>query len=731
MSVFLHFDAAAAETAPCQLKLVDQDFAGEQSLKNFTFHLSGPLPVVYLSSLYNRIAECAPSALGQRKENVSRSGIFVRAREIGILPKNDTKAFPSEFVEASDKLTLHITGIEPKANGPYYLPDITPGIVPDVLFQPVTQPSKNNTNKDIVLNRIKNICSNIGKDDKCSSADKTVILGRTGNKRRYIPIEHYRIDVTVRLPADKGKIVANDVLAYILKRNPGLAKSPINLPTFDDLGKPLSNTDIENCQAPADADKIYQIIDNTNKYSDGNSTVLVAEHTTSKPNSVISIFDLGIPYFLAGNNTPSPQILSSPIPDVDSDVGHGYHVAYIIGSRGVAAGWTGLAPSSNVMITSFSNLTSTIMPARRAELLQNPGKAPGTQFSVINLSLMLNKGVCRPSDIELNNKFIYDGMLQSILDENQFSDTPGAASLYVIASSSKFNDCWYDDVENPADYDGRNCSDLACLGKYDNAITVAPLTGDGDAIRPEVRFDSSNLMIAAPGSNILSADDDPATGQVGFRVRCGASQAAPMVAALAARLIASFNLSAAAAKERIFSTATLMAATARLTGRQMRVAGIVDVDRALESPPDKDVIWIRDSHTSPPTVRKLVGQIVFYGGKFSAVPAIASNQGRRSKVALDGGPVATNELIAVKRVWTTGGVGAITFRNLFRDSSNNDYTTPRLGSPYEFDKDQLSNSICNLSPLQNPGLVDCVRLNTLSGPIAIDVGTIDMIVMHQ
>jgi subtilisin family serine protease len=701
---------------PCPITISDDALRTASDVRSFEFHISGARPADYLSSAYERLSQCAPASLEAKPANLPRSQIYAYAQEIGSFPRTDTSQRPSHpkaFETAVANLTIRYGSKVPDGQGTYYLPTIKITQHADRLRQwvspSVTQPS------------LDNLCVNVGLFAGCASTHELKQSVPTGQTpQTYVSIQHYRVEFTVVLPASAGKLVANDVLQFIEEQNKGLAADQENLPTF--LTKPSGarRSDDGNCNQ-ASANAVRTSIDWTTKVDASTSPVLVVERDIPEGlGDIVSLSSLNHPFYKPGEVSVI-NMLNSPLPPPENDVGHAYHVAHTIGARGSANGWSGFAANADVKLTSLVNFLGTILPAKRDEITDSPNGPIHSFYRIINLSVELDDGVCEKSQLERNHLNYFLKFRQIVNDEGQIAHTFDAAPLYVFAASSVAATCKYtgDGGPRPRAYNLDNCFDLACLGQLPNAVTVIPLREDFQQVRQEARPDNTSLLLAAPGSGIFGADID-SSGEPGFRTRCGSSHATPIVSAVAAELASKYQLSAASIKSRLFATARLLETSRTKAGTQIHVVGLLDGDKAINSDPARDVVWLRPG--APPAPSKVEGAIVLYENAYLLTPP----NGTITAAAGGGAPAAN--LIAIQRVPpAVGEIAVPVFRSLLREDTGGF----ALSSPYQLDRDATGASICTTAPSTNPSR-PCLAIRRNDGVLQpIDLADVESIVFRD
>ena len=722
---------------PCPHPVQESEMSSGADVQTFVFHIAGTRPTDYLSSLYERLSQCAPRTLKPIAVQTERGEIYTYARKAETLPNlpRDVVGKPRAFETAVFNLTNQYGHKIPSGRGTFYVPSVKATWFHDNLQQWLDAGSNQKS--------LDTLCKNLGYEERCvSKADIQSKPQGNAPAKKYVNIRHYRIDVEITLPTKNGNALANDLLSYIADKNQGLKNDPENLPTFTIRpGSAQSQSDGSDSEClEAVAENVQKAVNWTPTNSPNPPRVLVVEHAVgpSRIGSLFPLAELKHPYF-TGKEIVNVKVLASPLPGREDDIGHMFHVAHIIGARGRAKGWSGFAANADVFITDIPYFLTTFLIARKNELQNSPSGGTESYYRAVNLSFMFDKeGVCdalTPGSDHTNSLNTFR-RIKAILDrEATAGRSPQGSLLYVFAASSTSTTCNYtdDDGDRPRNYPLDNCTDLACLGRSLIGITVVPLNSDLSSGRPEARLDTKNLLLSAPGTGILSADVDLKSNQLGFRARCGSSQATPIVAAVAAELRSRYNLSAASTKERLYATARMLQTPASTRCSDTRIGGVLDIKKAIESDPSKDVIWLRPTVGSG-ELRRLEGKITFFptkqGGQgYSNVPPLRDG----GPLPCNGGGTPIDWILAIKRVAPVPGeVSTPTFRNLFRIGDDVTQLSIKLGASYALDRDSSGKSICAVSPSQQLGLSPCIVITLSNGQrTPVDASTIDLIVLHD
>lgn len=691
----------------CSTQIPNSDFDSPKLLLKFSFNFSGPRPADYLSSAYQRIAQCAPAALPVTAARIERRDIFKFAQNVGSFPGGES-ATPAAFETAVGLLTRNARTHETDNSANYFIPTARVEKKPEPLQQRIKPEASQKL--------LDNICVNVGKPSGCVSRSQIKkFVGIDHKLVSYISIDHYRLSVDVYLPREAGMALANDVLQFVVNKNVGLRDDAENLPTFDIQGAARSDS---ACTESKAKDVLAQI-DWSSKLDASASKVLVVERQVpGAPASPIPLSDLKHPFF-SGSPLAGVPRLPAALPTPESDQGHSFHVAHTIGARGVFEGWSGMATNADVRLAGFTYFTRDYLNARKEILGKMPG-SPIDFYRIVNLSVAIDDGVCDIHKVGTNHVFQFERIRAILRKDGILSRSTVGAPLYVFAASTAAKSCIYtdDDGDRPRSYDKDNCGDLSCLGRLPNSITVVPLAANFASVRSETRDDLASLALAAPGTGIVGADLG-AAGEMGFRSRCGSSHAAPIVSSVATALASKYNLGPALIKSRLFSTARMLAAPSSLPGEQIHVVGILDGDRAIGTDPALDTVWLMPNRSE----KKFEGRVSMYGGNYPLTPP------NDQLSAIKGGGATMANLVAIKRIWPRPGEIA---KPLFRSVLRNDDLEYQVSAAYSLDKTASGESICEESPKQGSTKA-CVAI-TRAGTnevVLVDVADIDSIIMRS
>jgi hypothetical protein len=719
------------------------------------FHIRGIVPLTGLEFAYDRLAECWPAALAPVGVTTERAGIIRAAQGLESWPSVNGPALLGTFDDAVDILTRYcsstkscsVRNAENVQTAPgertFYLPTTQVAKTPIDMVERIKSPS---------MKALANVCAEHGLSKRCLSISdvRTIYADNKASLGHFVTVKDaYRLDLHVRFALTRTEAVAaaNDILGaisngYIFRKLGRL--DPMQLPTFairnvaSGKGQSISPHDAAITQKNS-PDRVRLAFDweKTWRRANGTQTLVVEAQVLDSemgqppfPSS-----DLKHPY-INGGPTNTLKRLPADFSDTGLDRRHLFHVVGIIAASGTAEGWSGLSTNSRISIVDLRGYDSDILTA---------GTPPGgtNYFRAANFSLALAPNGCTP---DVNNSNFFRRILGRIQSNSiSISSAPGAnpsrpegTPLFVFAASERSSrDCQTADRDYPIQEDAPNCHELACLGQYPVAVTVLPLDIANQSPRPDAISGktANNLMLAAPGTAILSADYDEATGTRGLRYRSGSSQAAPIVTAAAIELYTKYSyLAAADLKARLYATARMFPESSPgMTGSSCAtgVVGVLDMKRALESDPQLDTVWLQSKPNQP-----LQGDVLFYGTSSGSSAGYTSMPLNEGPDQCSGGSTPIKRILAIKRVRANPGQDLpVKFRNLF--AGGGAISSLSLSAPYRIDDAGVGahqGVRCAASSDQRPNVkLACVQIKTKDGgsPSFVAVSDIDEIVFAR
>jgi subtilisin family serine protease len=192
----------------------------------------------------------------------------------------------------------------------------------------------------------------------------------------------------------------------------------------------------------------------------------------------------------------------NPQRDRPDSLGHGTHIAGIIGARNNDGGIVGLVPGvpiHSIKVMNSNGVTDMTVLLKAVEHILNEKSAHPELDIVVNMSL--------GADLETTEWNALDAAIQKSIE---------SGIVYVAAAGN--------DGRDMATYSPAHVGDVIAVGAYDSADGFAPYSNFG-----------SGIDFLAPGTDVLSLS---AFGSDVLMFSTGTSMAAPHVTALAARYLA-------------------------------------------------------------------------------------------------------------------------------------------------------------------------------------------------
>jgi SH3-like domain-containing protein len=710
------------------------------------FRLWGPQPPLYLAYLYKYLATCAPESLRHQIVKGELAEIQGKAWESKLFPSMDiwsgedfAEKRPQVYGALDDAIRIltdrfHSDGPPTEWVFPYPqdLKKIS-GRLERVRVGQSDLEAKEDPGAAYlnalgeVTDTMRDICIGHGYQTSCLGAEMVhwnVTTAEDGSRRAeyFTYLQHYDLEVTVELPSAFAQDLAEYAIYYLQ------ATFPKSMRGKSAMYRPYFSMDVLADISPRSDPACWHFTEYTNDDGEGVADLIgsspvdheervnvyvIEPYIAHNRPDVFSLNEYEHPFGTQDRTHNQRDIFFTDPPALgNTDEGHALHVAHIIGGIGSILDWTGFAAgSANVFLTSDDYFENTLLNQNLEAARQ--GLEPTAIIHNLSYSPIEDLRLPDPyNKLHGDDPGSGTGRTLSYMDKLAPLEKHEARELYVLAADHVSQG---ENRSRPATeeyYPEHDCNHLSCAGKYRNLLTVASLNDRWDGVMDGTVLPSIDIpVLAAPGVGILSADLDPIWEERGFRYRCGSSQAAAIVSAVAANLAVHHNLDGPAIKELLLATATPLPFPS--------VVGIVNEQRAMSTDPNEYTVWYEEWTGKAPVSGRTAQ---FYGPRQSL---------KRIPLKSDG--YLRKQIVAIIRA-PSDDAGHVQFRILYR-TKNEKVARLHLSKRLRLDNISPGDGLtkrCKIPPESDADNEACVRIGrSLDAMHAVDLRHVTHIVFRR